>query len=108
VVNSLLVLMLSSTPLLQDPTRPLGLAPEALLSDSPTVSVVAQQEHRLQAVVYSGDTASAIIDGRLYRQGDQVGAYRLAAIKRQQVRLEAQGETLELSVFSPLTSQDMQ
>lgn len=104
MVNSLLLLVLSSAPLLQDPTRPLEQEPEVSLP----AAQVATQGPRLQAVLHQGAGASAIIDGRRYRVGDQVGPYRLAAIGRRQVRLEAHGEALELTLFSPLISQGIQ
>lgn len=105
MVNPLLWLMLSTTPVFQDPTRPL-----TEVSDAPSIPVTAavQSAHRLQAVLHGGGTASAIIDDRLYRLGDRVGMYRLAKIGRRQVRLESQGESLELTLFSPLISQGIQ
>ena len=113
MVNPLLLLMLSATPVFQDPTLPLEVMPEAPVSSTQTSNPtstqtdVARQSHRLQAVLHGGKEAGAIIDGRLYRQGDRVGSYRLIRISRRQVTLEAQGEPLELRLFSPLTQQDM-
>jgi MSHA biogenesis protein MshK len=105
VVNPLLLLMLSATPVFQDPTLPLEVMPDAPPLSTQTDE--GRQQHRLQAVLLGGKEAGAIIDGRLYRQGDRVGSYRLVRIGRLQVRLEAQGESLELRLFSPLTLQDM-
>ncbi|GHA12135.1 MSHA biogenesis protein MshK [Oceanisphaera arctica] len=106
MVNPLLLLMLSTTPVFQDPTLPLEVVMPDIRSSSPLTDV-ARPQHRLQAVLHGGKEAGAIIDGRLYRQGDRVGSYRLARIGRRQVTLEAQGESLELRLFSPLTLQDM-
>ncbi|GAA3530686.1 hypothetical protein [Zobellella aerophila] len=106
MVNPLVLLMLGSAPLLQDPTRPLNLEPEPR---SPSViETGVRQPFRLQAVMHNGRDASAIIDDQRYRLGDRIGGYRLAAIGRRQVRLEAQGESLELRLFSPLISQGVQ
>ncbi|WP_116473307.1 hypothetical protein [Zobellella maritima] len=105
MVNPLLWLMLSTTPVFQDPTRPLAEASDA--SPTPVTAAVTQPAYSLQAVLHGGGTASAIIDGRYYRLGDKVGNYRLVNIGRRQVKLDAQGESLELRLFSSLTEQDM-
>jgi hypothetical protein len=95
VVNTLLFALLSTVSAVQDPTRPLTPAP---LADTAPAVVALGGQPRLQAI-FSGGRPSAIVDGRLYFQGDAIGPFTLARIERQRIVLQGPGETLELALF---------
>lgn len=99
MVNSLLLLLLSTTAGVQDPTRPLTAAPV-----TPAVveqSAVPSPQLQLQAT-FTGERASAIIDGARYQVGDSINSYRLVRIGTHQVWLEGQGKPLALTLFPSL------
>lgn len=97
MVNSLLFLLLSTSPGLQDPTQPLQTFVPLVGVEQAQTSLPASALH-LQAI-FSGGRASAIIDGQRYQVGDVVQDYRLARIQPTQVLLEGQGEPLTLTLF---------
>lgn len=102
MVNSLLLLLASSTAVLQDPTRPL-----TPIMDAPAASQAQQQQQtpfRLQAIFTGGNRPSAIIDGRRYQTGDAVANYRLVRIRPDHILLEGQGEPLTLTLFPSLST----
>ncbi|MGB5855230.1 MAG: MSHA biogenesis protein MshK [Oceanisphaera sp.] len=101
MVNSLLLLLLSTSPGLQDPTRPLQNAPIEVIAPIEQVPLAASL--KLQAI-FSGGRASAIIDGQRYHVGDTVQDYRLARIQPTQVLLEGQSEPLTLTLFPSLST----
>ncbi|PSJ47759.1 MSHA biogenesis protein MshK [Zobellella endophytica] len=100
MVNTLVLLMLSSAPLLQDPTRPVS--PEA----AEPVAEAASREYlpRLEAVFIGGAAPSAIVDGQRYRPGDRIADYRLLRIERDRILLEGRGARLELMLFPSLVT----
>ncbi|WP_445398820.1 MSHA biogenesis protein MshK [Zobellella sp. An-6] len=100
MVNTLLLLALSAASGLQDPTRPLS--PQAVITATETRPDRVLTP-RLEAIFSGGGRASAILDGRRYHAGDAVGEYRLVRISRDQVLLEGQGESLELTLFPSLS-----
>ena len=71
---------------LVDPTMPPSHALAASVAQAP----------RLQAIVRAQDREFAVIDGRHVVRGDRVGAWRVAEILRDAVRLRAGGRELEL------------
>ena len=102
MVNSLLLLLASSTIGLQDPTRPL-----TPIMDAPETSQAQHQQQtpfRLQAIFTGGNRPSAIIDGRRYQTGDAVANYRLVRIRPDHILLEGQGEPLTLTLFPSLST----
>ncbi|MBO1518759.1 SctD/MshK family protein [Oceanisphaera pacifica] len=101
MVNSLLLLLLSTTAGAQDPTRPLS--PIAQPSTEVQNEAPKQIELQLQAI-FSGRHAIAIIDGQRYQVGDQVQNYRLSRIKSDRVLLEGQGSPLTLTLFPTLSN----
>ena len=101
MVNSLLLLLLSTSPGLQDPTRPLQGLPRA----QPEQIAQLPQSVPLQLqAIFTGGRASAIIDGQRYHVGDSVQDYRLARIEPTQVLLEGQDEPLTLMLFPSLST----
>ncbi|MFP2769495.1 hypothetical protein [Oceanisphaera sp. KMM 10153] len=101
MVNSLLLLLLSSTTGLQDPTRPL--TPMAVESP-PQTQHRQPAPFRLQAIFTGGNRPSAIIDGRRYQTGDAVASYRLVRITPDHILLEGQGAPLTLTLFPSLST----
>ena len=102
MVNSLLLLLLSSTAGLQDPTRPL-----TPMADAPATQQTQHQQQaqfRLQAIFTGGNRPSAIIDGRRYQTGDAVANYRLVRIRPDHILLEGQGDPLTLTLFPSLST----
>lgn len=99
MVNSLLLLLLSTTAGVQDPTRPLTAAP--VIPASVEQHSVPSPQLELQAT-FTGDQASAIIDGTRYQVGDSINSYRLVRISAHQVWLEGQGNPLALTLFPSL------
>ncbi len=101
MVNSLLLLVLSSASGLQDPSRPLtSMEPE--ITEPQAAS--RQGVPRLEAIFTGGARASAIIDGRYYQLGDAVAGYRLERIQSNHVVLGGEGEPLTLTLFSSLST----
>lgn len=95
MVNPLLLLLLSTTAGIQDPTKPL--TPGTVVQAAPSVIAPASTLH-LQAI-FSGGQNSAIIDGQSYRVGDTVQDYRLVRIQQSQVVLNGPGAPLTLTLF---------
>ncbi|GAA3703599.1 hypothetical protein GCM10022421_07860 [Oceanisphaera sediminis] len=105
MVNPLLLLLLSSTAGLQDPTRPLTAM--TATADAPATSQAQQQQQtplRLQAIFTGGHRPSAIIDGRRYQTGDAVANYRLVRIRPDHILLEGLGDPLTLTLFPSLST----
>lgn len=103
MVNSLLLLLLSTGPGLQDPTQPLHALQPMLVSE--VEAPLAQQGAPLQLqAIFSGDQASAIIDGQRYQVGDSVQNYRLASIQPTKVLLEGPNSPLTLTLFPSLST----
>lgn len=102
MVNSLLLLLLSTTAGAQDPTRPL-VTPTAQPM-APAEQSAEQPLHLKLQAIFSGQQASAIIDGQRYQVGDSIQNYRLARIKADHVLLEGQGKPLTLTLFPSLSN----
>ena len=101
MVNSLLLLLLSTAASAQDPTRPLT-AP--LLLAAPVEQGVASPPQLQLQAIFSGRRAIAIINGQRYQIGDSVNNYRLVRIKADQILLEGQGKPLTLTLFPSLSN----
>ncbi|MGO4998928.1 MSHA biogenesis protein MshK [Oceanisphaera sp. W20_SRM_FM3] len=99
MVNPLLLLLLSTTVGLQDPTQPLTSA--VVQAESSAPEAVAPVALHLQAI-FSGGHTSAIIDGKTYQIGDSVQNYRLVRIQPSQVVLQGTGKPLVLTLFPSL------
>ncbi|WP_319781354.1 MSHA biogenesis protein MshK [Oceanisphaera sp. IT1-181] len=102
MVNPLLLLLLSTTAGIQDPTQPLTQATVVKTEPSVINTAPASQLH-LQAI-FSGGKNSAIIDGQSYRVGDTVQDYRLVRIQPSQVVLNGPGAPLTLTLFPSLST----
>ena len=102
MVNSLLLLLLSTTTGVQDPTQPLTVV--SAVPAAPTAPGVALPPQLQLQAIFSGSRGSAIIDGQRYRVGDSVSNYRLVRIKADQVLLEGQGKPLTLTLFPSLST----
>ncbi|WP_417614492.1 MSHA biogenesis protein MshK [Oceanisphaera sp.] len=102
MVNSLLLLLLSTTAGVQDPTQPLR-AP-AVVPAAPTAPGMTHAPQLQLQAIFSGRQGSAIIDGQRYQVGDSVQNYRLVRINADQVLLQGQGKPLTLTLFPSLSS----
>ena len=102
MVNPLLLLLLSSTLGLQDPTKPLT-QPTVVQAESGEVATPSVASFHLQAI-FSGGHDSAIIDGQSYRVGDKVQNYRLVRIQPSQVVLQGPNAPLTLTLFPSLST----
>lgn len=100
MVNPLLLLLLSTTAGIQDPTTPL--TPATVVQAAPSVTSAAPVSPVHLQAIFSGGQNSAIIDGQIYQVGDTVQDYRLSAIQPSQVVLEGQGKPLTLTLFPSL------
>jgi hypothetical protein len=82
-----------------DPMRP----PASALTPSDDASLAVVPASRLQSTLVSAGQRSAVIDGRVYREGDPVGDARLVAIGVGWVRLHGPGGRTELRLsYTPL------
>lgn len=103
MVNSLLLLLLSSGAGLQDPTTPLPVAPVA--TETSAKAPAAQPGLQLQAIFTGGPKgSSAIINGHHYHLGQTVAGYRLARIAPDHILLQGQGKPMTLTLFPSLSS----
>ncbi|ART81296.1 hypothetical protein CBP31_00485 [Oceanisphaera profunda] len=97
MVNPLLLLLLSTTAGIQDPTKPL--TPGTVVQAAPSVIDTAPVSPLHLQAIFSGGQNSAIIDGQSYRVGDTVQDYRLVRIQPSQVVLNGPGAPLTLTLF---------
>lgn len=104
MVNSLILLLLaSSSSQIHDPTQPLNIvSPTPVLSQNNAIAP--KKGLQLEAIFTGTGVSSAIIDGKLYRQGSKVGQYRLARIDADRILLQGQGGTVTLSLFPSLSN----
>jgi hypothetical protein len=76
---------------LSDPTRRIALE---------SSSGVALERFRLSATRLSGSARSAVINGELRREGEQIDGARIRRIGHGEVLLEEDGRSIRLSLFS--------
>ena len=100
-LSGFLVAGLITTPLLaelHDPTRPTGFMPDLNAGDS---GMQASEGMQLQAIFYSPQTPGALINGRRYSVGDQVGDAKIEAIYSDRVVLISVDGERELNMKMP-------
>jgi len=81
---------------LPDPTRP-----PPSFSSPEAETPVADRVPVLQSVLLGKGRRTAILDGRVYREGEAIGAYKLGKITRQEVRLNGPAGEIILRLPSP-------
>lgn len=57
-----------------------------------------RQQHHLLAVIKSGKTAMALVDGKTLRPGQSLGAFKLVAVRERSVMFESGATQVELQV----------
>jgi len=80
---------------LPDPTRPYDYAPEAPPPPPPEVLM----EWRVSAIRIAATGRSAILNGRLVREGDQVGPGTVVGIRPGEVVLDYNGNQVTVSLL---------
>jgi hypothetical protein len=83
---------------LPDPTRPYAYRQAIDVSNLPSVKPT---EWRLYGIQIRGDMKRAIINGRLVKEGDQLGDATVTAISPTEVKLEQDRRTLVLRLLDP-------
>lgn len=82
---------------LPDPTRP----PPGWTAPAQDEAPAVVQAPALQSILAGKTRRAAILDGRVYREGETVGAYKLGKITRKEVRLNGPEGDLVLRLPSP-------
>lgn len=77
-----------------DPTAPLGFAPQAKTSAAPQAALP-----QLQSILCR-QTCNAIVNDEVVETGDSIAGYRITAISESVVKLARGGQNWELSLFS--------
>lgn len=80
---------------LVDPTAPLNFQ----LKRQPS-KVYRSTLPKLQSIVIKAGKPQAIINNKLYQQGQQIGDYKVTLIDTQKVLLEYQKKTYKLTLYS--------
>jgi hypothetical protein len=93
----LLVAGVARSETLPDPTRPPPGWSSPAQDEAPAVARVPA----LQSILAGNTRRAAILDGRVYREGETVGAYQLSKITRKEVRLNGPEGELVLRLPSP-------
>lgn len=78
-----------------DPTRPLSLNGSA-------TTMIANEDFRLvlETIIYGDQIYTAVINGKVMKIGDHIGAHQLVTVNKHSVVLRSEDERLELTLFS--------
>ena len=97
-----ITVLLTSLPLVADPTRP-----EVQLQQTTTSSAaqaVAPVLPKLSMIRSQGSRRQALIDGQWRKAGEKIGAYQVRSISASQVTLEQGERSLVLNLFQTTTT----